>query len=104
MGSPSISASLVRVGTPSRTRHTSVLVPPMSRVMTSLQPERSACRMAPITPAAGPENRAVMALSAMPLAGSRPPFDCIRLNRPVNDRASSSRWNSRRYRSMIGWT
>ena len=47
-----------------------------------------------MTPAAGPENRAVIALSAMPLAGRRPPFDCIRLKRPENDRAASSRSNS----------
>ena len=40
---------------PSCTRQTSVEVPPMSKVIRSLKPERAACRVAPTTPAAGPE-------------------------------------------------
>ena len=49
-----------------------------------LKPDRPACRVAPITPAAGPEKSADTGLLLMPAAGCRPPFDCMRLNRPRN--------------------
>ena len=55
MGRPSTSVSALSAGVPSETRHTSVLVPPMSNVITSAKPERPAWRTAPMTPAAGPE-------------------------------------------------
>ena len=55
IGRPSISLSEASDGRPSCTRQTSVEVPPMSKVMRSLKPERAACRVAPTTPAAGPE-------------------------------------------------
>ena len=87
IGRPSTSVSVLSAGTPFETRQTSVLVPPMSKVIRSLKPDWPACLTAPITPAAGPEKSAVMAFLDMPSAGSLPPLDCITLNRPVKPRA-----------------
>ena len=84
IGSPSTSVSGASAGSPPRTSATSVLVPPMSKVMRSPRPERAACRTAPTTPAAGPLNSAVMAVLRIAAAGSRPPLDCMTLNRPRN--------------------
>ena len=41
-----------------------------------------------MTPAAGPENKDVMAFLAMAWTGSRPPFDCMIEKRPPKPRAA----------------
>ena len=86
-GSPSISVWGARSGTPPEISETSVLVPPMSRVMMSWKPDRPARPRAPTTPAAGPENRAEMAFFDMASTGRRPPLDCMMENRPAKPRS-----------------
>ena len=81
-GRPSIFVIGARSGTPSEMSETSVLVPPISRVMRSRTPDAPTWRSAPTTPAAGPENRAAIAFRAIASAGIRPPFDCMTLKRP----------------------
>jgi hypothetical protein len=60
---------------PSRTRQTSVEVPPMSKVMRSSRPERAPAATAPTTPAAGPESAVRIGISAARPTDMRPPED-----------------------------
>ncbi len=66
----------------SRTRQTSVDVPPMSRLIT-FRPCRAAVATRPATPPAGPDSTSRCALSSARGAGTLPPLDCITRNGAV---------------------
>jgi len=89
IGRPSTSVSGETDGTPSTTRQTSVDVPPISKVIKFLRPERSACLIAPTTPAAGPLNSAAIEFFRIAAAGIRPPFDCMTLKAPLKPAAAN---------------
>jgi hypothetical protein len=61
----------------------------MSKVTRLPRPERAPCRIAPTTPAAGPESSAEMALRRIAVAGMRPPLDCMTLKWPVKPAPAS---------------
>ena len=60
---------------PSRTRQTSVEVPPMSNVMRSLRPARAPAATAPTTPAAGPDRAVRIGISPARPTDMSPPED-----------------------------
>ncbi len=60
-----------------RTRHTSVLVPPMSKVTASGKPHASAMAAAAATPPAGPDSRSDTGTSAARSMGTSPPAEVI---------------------------
>ena len=64
-------------GTPSRTRHTSVLVPPMSNDTASRKPHASATTAAARTPATGPDSSNEAGRRTASSSGTRPPADVI---------------------------
>ena len=103
-GRPSIVDWPVSSGSPAWMRHTSVLVPPMSKVMRLANPDCTDWRTAPMTPAAGPENSAVTGLRRMPVLGRRPPLDCMRLKLPEKPRDARWRSNRSRYSEITGCT
>ena len=67
----------VTSGAPDVIRQTSVLVPPVSSVMTFGSCRSPATATAAMTPAAGPEFSICAGRSAAGPAGRRPPFDCM---------------------------
>jgi hypothetical protein len=64
-------------GRPPSIRHTSVLVPPMSKEMTLGQPWAAPQAAAATTPAAGPDSTIEAARSAADWGDDRPPLDLI---------------------------
>ena len=64
-------------GRPSMTRHTSVLVPPMSKVTASGKPAATAAAAPASTPAAGPDSSRAAGRSAASSSGTSPPADVI---------------------------
>ena len=102
MGMPATARSSATSASRSRTRETSALVPPMSRVMRLRGPERAPESMAPTTPAAGPE-RAVRTGRARARAGDmRPPFDWLMPIRACGTRTASPASRLAMYSSMTG--
>ena len=71
-GRPPIVRSAAGSGRPSTTRHTSVLVPPMSNVTASGKPAATAAAAPARTPPAGPDRRSAAGSSAASTAGSKP--------------------------------
>src|SRR5439155_16355546 len=65
------------VGCPSRIRHTSYDVPPMSTEMKSFTPATAAVSHAPITPPAGPLASVAIGGEATDGAAAMPPLDCM---------------------------
>src|SRR2546421_3580132 len=95
-GRPAIVRWAAGSGTPPRTRHTSVLVPPMSSVITSGNPAAMAAAAPAWTPPAGPDSSSVAGLAAAWSIGTRPPADVI-------TRTSSAMVASRaRYSRQVG--
>ena len=102
IGRPATARSRATSALRSRTRETSALVPPMSRVMRSRGPERSPASIAPTTPAAGPE-RAVRTGRVRARAGDmRPPFDWLMPMRACRTRSASPASRLAMYSSMTG--
>ena len=66
-GNPATVRSAAGSGAPPRTRHTSVLVPPMSKVTASAKPHAAATSAAAATPPAGPESSRVAGTLGGPL-------------------------------------
>ena len=86
-GYPPIDRCAAGAGSPPCTRHTSVLVPPMSKVMASGKPLATAAAAAARTPAAGPDRRSAAGSVAATAAGRSPPAELI----TSTDSARSSR-------------
>ena len=63
-GKPATACSAVTAGAPSRIRHTSVLVPPMSKLSASGKPQARPPRPRPARPPAGPESSSAAGSSA----------------------------------------
>ena len=84
------------------TSATSVLVPPMSNVMTSSTPARSATRTAPMTPPTGPERKAPAHRSAAARSVIAPPFEPMTLTGPETPRSASAASSAARYPRMTG--
>ena len=76
IGYPLNSRCLAIRGWPFSIRHTSVLVPPTSKVTMSGTPALMARWAAPMTPAAGPEANVLTALAPASRGEATPPFDC----------------------------
>ncbi len=76
-GSPATRRVPVGAGTPPCTRHTSVLVPPMSNATASPKPHARATAAAARTPPAGPERSRRAGCAAASDNGTRPPADVI---------------------------
>ena len=74
-GCPFTSRSLATSGRWFSMRHTSVLVPPTSKVMRSGHPARPARKAAPVTPAAGPDMRHRPAIAPASRSEATPPWD-----------------------------
>src|SRR5439155_1851510 len=83
-------------GAPPVTRHTSVLVPPMSTVTASGYPAATAAADPARTPPAGPESSSATGTSAASAAGSRPAADVI------TSTSSASGPSRRRYSRQTG--
>ena len=64
-------------GTRPRMRHTSVLVPPMSKLTASANPHAAAMSAAARTPPAGPDSNSAAAARAPPATGTSPPAEVI---------------------------
>ena len=73
-----IRLSTVTRSCPSRTRQTSVLVPPMSQVMTLPKPAARAAPTPAVTPPAGPESTVRTGSRRARARGMTPPFDAMR--------------------------
>ena len=77
MGTPATAPPRSMSGSPSSTRPTSALVPPMSIVSARSKPAARAAAAAPITPPAGPESASDAAWRAASAAARTPPPDVI---------------------------
>ena len=77
IGNPAARRPAAGSGTPSRTRHTSVLVPPMSKVMAPSKPAATAAADPAITPPAGPDSSNATGRSAASPVGMSPPAEVI---------------------------
>ena len=77
IGSPATDRSPAGSGAPPCTRHTSVLVPPMSKVTASGQPLATAEAAAARTPPAGPLSSSAAGIRAPSSRVARPPADVI---------------------------
>ena len=78
MGMPcSSSISAVTAGTPSSTRPTSALVPPVSKVISRSAPAARPMAAAAMTPDAGPESTVLTAFAAAERAETLPPLPWI---------------------------
>ena len=73
----SSSISAVTAGTPSSTRPTSALVPPVSKVIRSRHPAARPMAAAAMTPEAGPESTVLTAFAAAERAETLPPLPWI---------------------------
>ena len=69
--------STVTRSSPSWTRHTSVLVPPMSQVMTPPKPAAFAAPTPAVTPPAGPESTVWTGVRRARASGMTPPLDAM---------------------------
>ncbi len=87
-GNPAILYSRVTPGRPSVTRHTSVLVPPISKVIVLRKPASSAAVVAPTTPAAGPDRIIFAAWRRIAWAGMVPPLACTMVTGPRKSRCA----------------
>jgi len=100
MGRPSTVVAVVHCGWPDSTVATSVLVPPMSYVMTSSKPASFATCAAPMTPPAGPESTSRAAFAAASSAGNVPPAECMIRSDSTAGGSASAR--ARRYPCTVG--
>ena len=85
--------------TPSTIRHTSVVVPPMSKVSTRPRPKLRATRTAAATPAAGPDIAMTIGRSRATAIGAMPPAEW---NTCSPAPSGSRRSSSIRYSAAIG--
>jgi hypothetical protein len=101
-GTPPISRSKARPGRPSRTKATSVLVPPMSKVAIASKPAWAAIHAAPATPALGPESAVRTGTRAASSTDIVPPLDWLMYGAAGMPSASTRRRNARTYALMRG--
>src|SRR5437879_6652657 len=90
------------VGCPSRIKHTSYDVPPISTEMKSFTPATPAVSHAPITPPAGPLASVAIGRDATDGAAAIPPEDCITSSGCLNPPSFSLSINRVRYRFTTG--
>ena len=99
---PPTEYSWERVYTPFSMSEALAVVPPMSKLTTSLCPVSLATEYAPTTPPAGPDSTMLTGFRAASAAGVRPPLDCISSTGASIPIASKFSSRLARYRDTIG--